>query len=228
LEPTTQVILGWLLFGGTHTVLSHPPVRDRLVARLGERGFLGAYSLVAFATFLPLGWSFVAHRIATPVPLPLLATIPGIAWATMLLMFVALCLILLGFSSPNPVSALMAPSAGGPVAVGALRITRHPAFMGVALAGLAHFLVNPAPIDRAFFGGMTIYAVAGCAHQDWRRRRSGGAALQPFFAQTSFLPFVAIATGRNRFVASELRPLVLVAAAVLYVAIFFFHHRLFA
>lgn len=228
MEPTTQVILGWLLFGGTHTVLSHPPVRDRLVARLGDRGFLAVYSLVAFATFVPLCWQFFAHRIATPVPLPLLATIPGIAWVTMVLMFVALCLILLGFSSPNPVSALMSPAAGASGARGALRITRHPAFMGVALAGLSHCLVNPAAIDRAFFGGMAIYAVAGCAHQDWRRRRAGGAELAPFFAETSFFPFVAILSGRNRFVFDELRPLVLLAAAALYAAIFFFHHRLFA
>lgn len=228
MDPTTQVILGWLAFGGTHTVLSHPPVRDRLVARLGDRGFLGVYSLVAFATFVPLCWSFFANRIATPVPLPLLATIPGIAWLTMVLMFFALCLILLGFSSPNPVSTLMGPAAGNAGAVGALRITRHPAFMGVALAGLAHCLVNPAPIDRAFFGGMAIYAVAGCAHQDWRRRRAGGAELAPFFAQTSFLPFVAIVSGRNRFVFGELRPLVLIAAAALYAAIFCFHHRIFA
>jgi uncharacterized membrane protein len=229
-DPTTQVMLGWLMFGGTHTALSHPPVRDRLVARLGERGFLGVYSLVAFATFVPLVWSFFANRIATPVPLPVLAAIPGLAWLTMLLMFVALNLILLGFTSPNPVSALMGPGAGraGSGAAGALRITRHPAFLGVALAGLAHVLVNPAPIDRAFFGGLALYGVVGCAHQDWRRRRTGGPALDAFFAETSFFPFVAIATGRNRLVLGELRPLVLLIAAALYGAIFFFHHRIFA
>ena len=87
---------------------------------------------------------------------------------------------------------------------------------------------NPAAIDRAFFGGMAIYSVLGCAHQDWRRRRTGGSELAAFFAETSFLPFVAIATGRNRLVLRELRPLVLVGAAGLYVAIFVFHHRIFA
>ena len=111
------MLCGWLIFGGTHTALSHPPVRDRLVARLGDQGFVGVYSLVAFASFVPLVWSFFANRTATPVPLSALAAVPGLWWLTMLLMFVA------------------------------LRITRHPAFMGVAL-----------------------YSVLGCAHQDWRRR----------------------------------------------------------
>lgn len=227
MEPTTQVLFGWLLFGATHTALSHPPVRDRLVARLGDRGFLAVYSLVAFASFVPLVRAFFANRIGSPIPLPVLATVPGIWWLTMFMMFVALNLIVIGFASPNPVSNLTGRFGGGG-AVGALRITRHPAFMGVALFGLAHLLVNHTPIDRAFFGGLAVYPVLGCAHQDWRRRRAGGAELAPFFAATSFLPFVAIAEGRNRFVLGELRPALLLAAAGAFAVLFFSHHRLFA
>jgi len=224
--PTEKVVLGWLLFGGTHTLLSHPPIRERLVGRLGQRGYLFVYSVVAFATFVPLVSTFFANRIASPIPLPTLARIPGIGWLTMLLMFVALQLIVIGFARPNPVSALTGFGTSG--ATGALRITRHPAFMGVALFGAAHLLVNAAPIDRAFFGGLALYPVLGCAHQDLRRRRAGGAALAPFFAETSFFPFVAIVEGRNRFVARELPPLLLVATGALFVLIFFFHHRIFA
>ncbi len=225
MEPTLQVLLGWLLFGGSHTVLSHPPVRDRLVARLGDRVFLLVYSLVALATFVPLVWTVFANRIATPVPLPTLIGVPGIWWLTMLLMFVALNLMLLGFASPNPISSLTGGSGSG--AIGVLRITRHPAFMGVALFGVAHLLVNHAPIDRAFFGGLAVYSILGCAHQDWRRRRAGGAELERFFAETSFVPFVAIARGRNRLVLHELRLSVLFAATAVFVVLFFSHHRLF-
>ncbi|MBK7948783.1 MAG: hypothetical protein IPK00_08590 [Deltaproteobacteria bacterium] len=247
MDAVGQVLLGWIAFGGTHTALSHPPLRERLVAKLGARGFLLTYSLVAFATFGPLAWIFFTSRVPAAVPLSVLATVPGIWWLTMAMMFVAVNLIVIGFSQPNPVSALMAgmggaqPAGGGAAdamdaggragdgdaARGALRITRHPAFMGVALAGLAHLLVNPAPIDRAFFGGMALYALLGCAHQDWRRRRAGGAELARFFAVTSFLPFVAIAQGRNRLVANELRPAILAAAAVVFGLIFFTHHRIF-
>lgn len=226
MDPTMQVLFGWLMFGGTHTVLSHPPVRDRLVSRLGDRGFLLVYSLVAVATFVPLVLAFFSHRIASPIPLPVLIRIPGIGWLTMGLMFVALNLMVLGFSSPNPVSALTGRSGSG--AVGALRITRHPGFMGVAVFGLAHLLVNPASIDRTFFGGAAVYSILGCAHQDWRRRRAGGAELERFFAETSFLPFVAILQGRNRLVVGELRRGALLAAAAVFVVLFFTHHRLFA
>lgn len=227
MDPVAQVIIGWLVFGATHTALSHPPVRERLIARLGDWGFVVLYSLVAFTTFVPLVWSFFAHRIASPIPLPVLVAVPGIGWLTMLLMFVGLNLVVIGFASPNPVSNLTGRF-GGSGAVGVLRITRHPAFMGVALFGLAHLLVNHTPIDRAFFGGLAVYPLLGCAHQDWRRRTAGGAALEPFFAATSFLPFVAIAQGRNRFVLGELRPVLLLVTAVLYLAIFLYHDRLFA
>lgn len=226
MDPTMQVLFGWLMFGGTHTALSHPPVRDRLVSRFGERGFLLVYSLVALAIFVPLVFAFFSQRIASPIPLPALLRIPGIWWLTMGLMFVALNLMVLGFSSPNPVSSLTGRSGTG--AVGALRITRHPGFMGVAVFGLAHLLVNPAPIDRAFFGGAVVYSILGCAHQDWRRRRAGGAELEHFFAETSLLPFVAILQGRNRLVVGELRRGALVVAAALFVVLFFTHHRLFA
>lgn len=226
MEPTTQVLIGWLTFGGTHTVLSHPPVRDRLIARVGERGFQLGHSLVALATFVPLVIAFFSHRIATPIPLPALIGVPGLWWLTMMLMFVALNLMVLGFSSPNPISSLTGRPGSG--AVGALRITRHPGFMGVAVFGLAHLLVNPAPIDRLFFGGALVYSILGCAHQDWRRRRASGAELERFFAETSFLPFVAILQGRNRLVLGELRRGALFAAAAVFVAIFFTHHWLFA
>jgi len=226
MDPTLQVILFWVAFGATHTVISHPPVRDRIVGVAGERAYLVVYSLVALATFVPLVWTFFAHRVATAVPLPVLIRIPGIWWLTMAIMLFALNLSVLGFASPNPVSKLT--GRGAPVATGALRITRHPGFMGVALFGLAHLLVNHAPIDRAFFGGMALYPLIGCAHQDWRRRRAEGEALDPFFAATSFLPFVAIVEGRNRLAPGELsRPILLVATG-LFGLLFFIHHRLFA
>jgi uncharacterized membrane protein len=228
MDPVQQVALGWLVFGGSHTLLSHPPLRERLVVRLGERAFQGVYSLVAFATFVPLVWIFFTQRVAAPVPLALLLHAPGPAWATIPLMFVALNMIVLGFASPNPVSSLTAKAGVG--AIGPLRITRHPGFMGVALFGVAHLLVNPAPIDRAFLGGLVGYAVLGCAHQDWRKRRAGRGdpESERFFAETSFLPFVAILQGRNRLVGRELRPGLLVAAAGAFVAIFLVHHRMVA
>ena len=56
--PTVSLALATLAFVGTHLAMSHP-LRPALVARLGERGFLGAYSLISFVT---LGWMIFAWR----------------------------------------------------------------------------------------------------------------------------------------------------------------------
>jgi uncharacterized membrane protein len=224
-DSAIKVLAWWMLFAGTHTVLSHPPIRSRLVSRLGEGVFQGVYSLIAFATFIPLAWTFFANRSSHAMPLPELAMTPGIWWVTMLLNLFAVVLMVLGFSRPNPVSSLTARP--GSSAIGVLRITRHPAFMGVAILGLSHLLVNYSAIDRVFFGGTFLYALLGSAHQDWRRHLSADAELRRFFAETSFLPFVAIATGRNRFEPSELRASALIAGVTIFGFVFVFHYRLF-
>jgi uncharacterized membrane protein len=224
MDPVTQVILWWAAFAGTHTLLTHPPIRSTLVARLGTALFQVLYSLIAFATFVPLVWTFFAHRPSTAIPLPQLAQVPGVWWATMLLMLVAFELVVLGFARPNPL-ALSARAGSG--AGGILRVTRHPAFMGVALFGLAHLLVNHGALDRAFFGGVLVYSVLGSAHQDWRKRREAGPEMERFYAETSFFPFVAIATGRTRFQGRELGGIPVAVGLVLFAVVFLFHHRWF-
>lgn len=224
MSPAVIVLLLWILFAGTHTVLSHPPVRRPLVARLGTPGYLLLYSIVGLATFGPLLAAFFGYRTPHVIPLPLLAQTPGIWWATMVLMFFAIMLVVLGFSRPNPVSSLTDKPGSG--ALGVLRITRHPAFMGVAIMGFAHLLVNYAAIDRVFFGGLLAYSILGCIHQDWRRRQTEQSERGQYFAETSFFPFVAILQRRNRLVLRELSPVAVGIGIVVYVAIFFFHARI--
>ena len=224
MDPVGQVVLWWAAFAGTHTVLTHPPIRSALVARLGSGPFQGLFSLIGLATFVPLVWTFFAHRPSTAIALANLAQTPGIWWATMLLMFVAFELVALGFARPNPL-ALSAQAGSG--AGGILRVTRHPAFMGAALFGLAHLLVNHTALDRAFFGGMLAYSILGSAHQDWRKRLEGGREMERFYAETSFFPFVAIATGRARFEGREISGIAVGIGLVLFAVVFLFHHRWF-
>ena len=60
-----DVVLACIAFVGTHFLLSHP-LRRPLVAKIGERGFLILYSLVAFAT---LGWIIWTYRAVAPGPI---------------------------------------------------------------------------------------------------------------------------------------------------------------
>lgn len=49
MDGTIWVLAGAASFVGTHFAMSHP-LRRPLVARLGEAGFTGLYSLVSFIT----------------------------------------------------------------------------------------------------------------------------------------------------------------------------------
>jgi uncharacterized membrane protein len=218
------VIFWWVVFAGTHTVLSHPPIRSALIARLGAPMFQVGYSIIALATFVPLVWTFFAGRTGAGIPLQDLVATPGIRWLSMLLMLVAFELVVLAFARPNPVSMAGRPDSD---AAGILRVTRHPLFMGLALFGLAHLLVRQAPLDLAFFGGMLVYSLLGAAHQDLRKR-SEGPTMQRFYQETSLLPFAAIATGRTRFEPREIGPAPLAIGLVLFAIVFVFHHRWFA
>ena len=54
-----------------------------------------------------------------------------------------------------------------------------------------------------FFATWAIVAVAGTVSIDAKRRRLLGTAWEPFAAQTSIVPFAAIAAGRNRLIPRE-------------------------
>lgn len=197
MSPWMWILLGWCMFGGTHILLSSQQLRPRLVARLGPLGFLGLYTVVAFACFIPLVSFYINHRHAGA----LLWSLPGVHGIALALAGIFFALTIASFIQPTPLGstpgARMHP-------YGLTRITRHPAFMSLGLWGLAHILVNGFASDVAFFGGFFAFAIVGCAHQDARKRAENRPELREFFAQTSFWPFAAIIAGRSRLVISEL------------------------
>lgn len=188
MSPATTIVLLWLGFSGTHVALSHPPVRARLVSALGAGGFLGAYSIVAFAFFVPLCWVYFAH-LHEGAWLFVLPRGPLLTWAVSILSTIGFVLMAASFLQPSP--AGMVP--GSLEARGVLRLTRHPLFMGLGVVGLAHLLVNTSATDVAFFAGLPLFAIVGCAHQDARKRVHGPPGYAAFLSETPFLPF----TGRE-------------------------------
>src|SRR5215813_8569876 len=109
--PSFAVLFWWLLFGGTHIVLSSSSVRPKLIARLGERPFLGVYSFVALATFIFLARSYAHHKHAGP---HLWRTFGPYLLArdlNLVLMAFAFVLLVLGLASrpPSPMLASGAP-----------------------------------------------------------------------------------------------------------------------
>jgi len=75
-----------------------------------------------------------------------------------------------------------------------LRVTRHPFLWGVAIWAVGHLLVNGDRASIVLFGGMLILAVSGTSSIDAKRRRKLGDKWDAYAAQTSNVPFAAIAT----------------------------------
>jgi uncharacterized membrane protein len=193
------------------------------VSKLGVGPFLGVYSLVSFATFVPLVRAYLDHRHAGDVVLPL-ASVPGMHELAILLAWASFTSAIGGLFQP---SALSMTGGGVVKAQGLGRITRHPLFMSLNVWALAHLLVNGFASDVAFFGGFVLYGIVGCAHQDARKRATEAARLSTYFAETSLFPFGAIARGRNRLVLAELPWLGLAVGAALSTAIYLLHPWLF-
>ena len=214
----------WAMFTGTHMVLSSLPVRGKLIARLGEKAFLGVYSLIAFATFIPLVWVYLGNRRAAGLVWNL-ASVPGVRQLAMLLAVLGIAMIVAGVLQPSPALAGM-KQAGG--ARGLTRITRHPLFMGISLWAISHLLLNGFVTDVLFFGGLLAFSLAGAAHQDARKRAIEQERLGQFLAESSFWPFGAVIAGRNRVIWRELPWVALAIGAGAAVGIYALHPWAFA
>lgn len=218
------IVFWWGMFAGTHMVLSSLPVRGKLINRLGERAFVGFYSLVALATFVPLAWIYLGNRHAGGLVWNLAAT-PGVRPLAILLAVLAIAVIVGGVLHPSPALVGIKEAWG---ARGLTRITRHPLFMGIALWAISHLLLNGFVTDVVFFGGLLAFSLAGAAHQDTRKRATEEARLGQFFAETSFWPFGAIMAGRNRLIWRELPWTALAIGAAAAAGIYALHPWVFA
>lgn len=198
-------------FLGTHFLLSHP-LRKPLVDAVGERLFLGIYSLVAFAT---LGW--MAHVYGRmPDAAPLWAVGDGL-WAVASAIMALASVLFVGSLIGNP--ALPDPTAKPkpvPRPRGVFAITRHPMMWSFGLWAGAHILVFPQPAQIVLAGSIGLLALGGAALQDGKKRR-----LQPDFWPrwqdvTSYWPFVAIARGRAQGAAAWPGTITVVGGTILW------------
>lgn len=188
-----QVIAAAVAFVGTHFLLSHP-LRGRIVGAVGERAFLGIYSLVAAAS---LTWLVIAYQ-ETPATAPLWDVGDGI-WAVATAVMLLASILLMGSFVRNP--AL--PNPGAPPVVpaearGVYAVTRHPMMWAFALWGACHIAVYPLAANIVLALAIMVLALGGAAFQDVKK-----AALQPdtwplWQARTGFWPFTAVLAGKAR------------------------------
>jgi len=216
-----MLVLATAVFVATHFVPA-TPLRPGLVAALGEKGYLGLYSVVALAAIIWMAWAYGRAPYER-----VWAGEEFRVWA-LVLMPLALISVVAGGMTRNPGAVRqesVLATMGEPR--GILRITRHPIQWGIALWALVHVVARGDEASLIFFGGFALLSILGTFLIDARKNRSFGADWQRFAAVTSNVPFAAIVQGRNRFRFDEIGWKKVAIGLAAYFALLFLHPFLF-
>ena len=189
-----EFLLALLLFLAAHVVPPAPPVRRRLIALLGRRGYLLGYSALSL---LLLAWVVVAARNAPYVALwafaPWQPVVPVIA------MPLAFWFVIVGLAEPNPFSISLCRSDPAAPLAPIVKLARHPVLWGFLIWALAHLPPNGDVVSLVLFGSLAGLALATMPLLDRRARvRLGKEHWQALARGTSFIPFLGAISGKAR------------------------------
>ncbi|WP_142848867.1 NnrU family protein [Telmatospirillum sp. J64-1] len=189
----TELSLAALAFTGGHFLLSSTPLRGYLAGRLGEKGFLGVFSLLSLAA---LAWLILSYRQAPYVEF----WMPAVWSRHLSLTFMPVALVLFAGSlrRDNPTATTGRTDGLDPNRLGIFAVTRHPMMWGTGLWAGLHLLANGDAASLILFGGILVLALGGTVAIDRKLRRRDPLAFARLAAVTSNLPFAAVLAGRNR------------------------------
>ena len=215
----TELALAALVFITLH-VLPAMSAREKLIHRIGERAYMGLFSLASILAFV---WMITAYSSA-PASEPLWVTGPVLRWATAAAMLLPFILLVSGTTTRNPSSilgkeALKTPHQWNDI----FAVTRHPVMWAIAIWAALHLLNRPDLTSALLFGPLGLLAIVGSMRQEIRKREEFGDAWDRFAGQTSFVPFAGILSGKARLHLKELGGWRLAAALVLWLAALALH-----
>lgn len=216
----TEFLLSVLAFLVAHIIPPAPPVRSKLIALLGRRTYLIAYSALSIGL---LTWMILAGQRAPYVGLWVAAEWQW--WVTIIIMPFALWLVLAGLFEPNYLSiSIRKKDVNIPFGLSA-RVTRHPVLWGFLLWALTHLIPNGDVVSLVLFGGMALLAVGGFFIVDRRtKKRLGAEQWNDAAAATHLMPFVALFRGKTKLVFSGQAWLWIGVSLVMYFWILFSAH----
>lgn len=219
----TGLIAAACLFLGIHLLVSGTRLRDVITGTIGEKLYLPLFALASLGAII---WLCVAynHASASSANMVLFDAGQGFRNIGVGVMALAFALLLPGLLRPSPTSA---GQAGAPIG-GVLRITRHPFLCAVMLWSAFHLIGSGTLAGTFFFGTFLVVSAVGTKAIDSKIRRKRPEEWRNIAAETSILPFGAIAAGRNRFVAREYFDWRFTVAVVAFIGMLLVHTWLFS
>jgi uncharacterized membrane protein len=219
LDGYFHLIAATLAFVGGHFLLSHPALRPKLAGLASEKAFSGVYSALMIAALI-----WMVHGFNTAPYIELWPTPRWTHFIPLAVMPVAVFLLVGGVTQYNPtlVNMEFAEEREDP-APGILKVTRHPVMWAIGLWALSHIPANGDLRALIFFGGLAALALYGTVRLDEKRRARDPNGYSRFAAQTSNVPFQAVAEGRTSFSLLELGVWRILVIAAVYMALFALH-----
>jgi len=133
--------LGLALFLSIHlTRAVMPRWRDAQIARMGEKGWKGFYTVVSLLGFALIVWGYSQARFETVALWP---RIPGMNHAAAALMLVALVLMAAAYVPRNHLKAKL----------------QHPMTLAIKVWAFAHLLANNSLADVMLFGSFLVWSI---------------------------------------------------------------------
>lgn len=205
--------IGWLSFSTTHLVLSHPPIRDKMIDIFGNqknfRIFYGTIALSIVSTVCML-YSRTPYNLRGNIVHNLYRRRSDTKSSSLgFKLSVILKSIGAFFITDSFITAYRNPLSmtdnepSDPRSIrrmyqiaGLQRITRHHEFFGYMLFSLGFVLSHNRLGDMILYGCLPIFSTIGIIHQEYRLRK-----IKPsfYFEDTSIIPFYAIIKGKQSF-----------------------------
>jgi uncharacterized membrane protein len=208
-------------FLGIHLLVSGTALRDIITARVGEKRYVPLFALASLAALV---WMCIAYNGASKANTVLFVPPDVVKSLGVVVIAAAFALAVPGVLRGNPTSA------GQDAARidGILRVTRHPFLMGTALWAAFHLVAMGTLAATIFFATFLILAVFGTHAIDRKAEHRRPSAWPQIAAETSVIPFAAIAEKRNRFLTPEIGDWRMTVAAVVFGLFLTFHQTLFS
>lgn len=210
-----------------HLLIAGTGARDAIVGAIGERAYLGLFSLASIAAIVWLVLAYNAVQAGTDNP-ALYDLGPGVHHMGIVAIGIAFLLGVQGLFMANPTAVQGQAAAAKETTVkGVLRITRHPFLWSVVIWSAFHLAANGDEASVVFFGAFFLLALFGTFSIDAKRKRKMGATWDAFAGKTSNIPFAAVLAGRNTLNISESFGWRFWVAAILFLAFLFAHAHIF-